>query len=111
MTLSSFYFGPIATVAFGIDRVEKLAGDVNGLVGEGAPVLLIGDPGIAALGDRTDDLVDAILVLKPRVVIPMHYQLPSASFKMLPVTDFTSRFPAAEHTYSAPRRAKNAAAN
>jgi alcohol dehydrogenase class IV len=59
MTLSSFYFGPIATVAFGIDRVEKLAGDVNGLVGEGAPVLLIGDPGIAALGDRTEGILKA----------------------------------------------------
>jgi alcohol dehydrogenase class IV len=59
MTLSSFYFGPIASVAFDIDRLEKLAGDVNGLVGEGAPVLLIGDPGIAALGDRTEAILKA----------------------------------------------------
>jgi alcohol dehydrogenase class IV len=59
MTSSSFYFGPIATVAFGLDRVEKLAGDVNGLVGEGAPVLLIGDPGIAALGDRAEGILKA----------------------------------------------------
>jgi alcohol dehydrogenase class IV len=59
MTLSSFYFGPIATVAFGIDRVEKLAGDVNGFVGEGAPVLLISDPGIAALGDRAEGILKA----------------------------------------------------
>jgi len=59
MTSSSFYFGPIATVAFGLDRVEKLAGDVNGLVGEGAPVLLISDPGIAALGDRAEGILKA----------------------------------------------------
>jgi len=59
MTSSSFYFGPIATVAFGLDRVEKLAGDANGLVGEGAPVLLISDPGIAALGDRAEGILKA----------------------------------------------------
>ena len=59
MTLSSFYFGPIASVAFGIDRLEKLAGDVNGLVGESAPVLLIGDPGIAALGDQAEAILKA----------------------------------------------------
>jgi L-ascorbate metabolism protein UlaG (beta-lactamase superfamily) len=43
-----------------------------------------------------DDLLDAIEALQPRVIIPMHYQLPSATFKMLPVTDFTGRFPAGE---------------
>ncbi len=46
-----------------------------------------------------DDLVDAIQVLQPRVVIPMHYQLPSAMFKMLPVTDFTNRFPPSDVTW------------
>ncbi len=59
MTLSSFYFGPVATVAFGVDRVEKLAGDVNGLAGEGAPVLLISDPGIVTLGDRVEGILGA----------------------------------------------------
>ena len=59
MTISSFYFGPIATVAFGVDRIEKLSGDVSGLVGEGAPVLLISDPGIAALGDRAEGILGA----------------------------------------------------
>jgi|SRR5579859_2323022 len=43
-----------------------------------------------------DDLVDAIEALQPRVIIPMHYQLPSATFKMLPVAEFTGRFPAEE---------------
>ena len=59
MTLPSFYFGPIATVAFGIDRLEKLAGDVTGLVGEGVPVLLISDPGVVPLGDRAEAILKA----------------------------------------------------
>ena len=59
MTLPSFYFGPIATVAFGVDRVEKLAGDVTGLMGDGAAILLIGDPGIAAISDRAEGILRA----------------------------------------------------
>jgi L-ascorbate metabolism protein UlaG (beta-lactamase superfamily) len=41
-----------------------------------------------------DDLCRAIDILKPRLVIPMHYHLPGTRVKMFPVTDFTSRFPA-----------------
>jgi len=41
-----------------------------------------------------DDLMDAIESIQPRVVIPMHYLLPGASFNMLPVTDLASRWPA-----------------
>jgi alcohol dehydrogenase class IV len=52
-----FNFGPIAKVAFGVDRLDKLSGDVSGLVGEGAPVLLICDPGVAALGDRAEAIL------------------------------------------------------
>ena len=41
-----------------------------------------------------DDLMDAIESIQPKVVIPMHYLLPGASFKMLPVTDLAGRWPA-----------------
>ena len=40
-----------------------------------------------------DDLSRAIDILKPRLVIPMHYHLPGTRVKMLPVTEFTHRFP------------------
>lgn len=40
-----------------------------------------------------DDLYQAIEVLKPRLVIPMHYKLPGTRLKMLPITEFTRRFP------------------
>jgi L-ascorbate metabolism protein UlaG (beta-lactamase superfamily) len=40
-----------------------------------------------------DDLCDAINVLQPHIVIPMHYRLSGTRIRMLPVTDFTSRFP------------------
>lgn len=40
-----------------------------------------------------DDLVDALTILHPRVFIPVHYQLPGAIPKMLPITAFTDRFP------------------
>jgi alcohol dehydrogenase class IV len=59
MPISPFYFGPLATVAFGLDRIEKLAGDVAGLAGESAAVLLINDPGIAGLGDRAEAILKA----------------------------------------------------
>jgi L-ascorbate metabolism protein UlaG (beta-lactamase superfamily) len=60
----------------------------------GADVLLVpvGGPPTIDL----DDLVDALQALQSRVVIPMHYQVPNATFKMLPVTDFTNRWPAEE---------------
>lgn len=40
------------------------------------------------------DLADAIRTVKPRVFIPVHYHLPNTKVKMLPVTEFTSLFPA-----------------
>jgi L-ascorbate metabolism protein UlaG (beta-lactamase superfamily) len=40
-----------------------------------------------------DDLCDAIKILRPRLVIPMHYHLPETSVKMLPVSEFANRFP------------------
>jgi L-ascorbate metabolism protein UlaG (beta-lactamase superfamily) len=41
-----------------------------------------------------DDLEQAIRMMQPKVVIPMHYRLPGTRLKMLPVTDLTDRFPA-----------------
>jgi len=55
--IGNFYFGPTAKVAFGVDRLEKLANDVTALAGASAPVLLISDPGIAALGDRAEAIL------------------------------------------------------
>jgi L-ascorbate metabolism protein UlaG (beta-lactamase superfamily) len=43
-----------------------------------------------------DDLVSALNVLQPRLVIPLHYRLPSALPKMLPVQEFTNRFAPAQ---------------
>lgn len=40
------------------------------------------------------DLADAVRVVKPRVMIPVHYHLPNTKIKMLPVTEFTALFPA-----------------
>jgi alcohol dehydrogenase class IV len=55
--LGNFYFGPIGKVAFGVDRIEKLANDAAALAGTGARVLLISDPGVAALGDRAEAIL------------------------------------------------------
>ena len=54
---ANFSFGPTAKVAFGVDRIEKLANDVTALAGEGAAVLLISDPGIVAIGDRAEAIL------------------------------------------------------
>jgi len=40
-----------------------------------------------------EDLWKAIALIRPRVVIPMHYHLPGTKVKMLSVTEFTSHFP------------------
>jgi alcohol dehydrogenase class IV len=59
MILPAFNFGPVTPVAFGVDRVEKLAGDVDRLAGPAAPILLVSDPGIAAIGNRVEGLLAA----------------------------------------------------
>lgn len=41
-----------------------------------------------------DDLATVIRETQPRVVIPMHYHVPGATFKMLPISELTKRFPA-----------------
>ncbi|MCC7354551.1 MAG: MBL fold metallo-hydrolase [Anaerolineae bacterium] len=73
-------------------------GDVGNRLADGQLAALAGIDVLFALagGPPTidlDDLSDAIAVLRPRVIIPMHYRLPGSTFKMLPVTAFTSRFP------------------
>jgi L-ascorbate metabolism protein UlaG (beta-lactamase superfamily) len=60
-----------------------------GLSGTEVLLALTGGPPTLEL----DDLCDAIEVLKPRVVIPMHYQIPGLKGSFLPVTAFTDRFP------------------
>jgi len=39
------------------------------------------------------DLLKVIEIVKPKVVIPMHYRIPGPRFFMLPVTDFTACYP------------------
>jgi L-ascorbate metabolism protein UlaG (beta-lactamase superfamily) len=39
------------------------------------------------------DLASALDILKPRVFIPLHYQIPGATFKMLGIRAFTDLFP------------------
>lgn len=40
-----------------------------------------------------DDLETVISTLKPKQVIPMHFRVPGPRFFMLPVTEFTNRYP------------------
>jgi L-ascorbate metabolism protein UlaG (beta-lactamase superfamily) len=40
-----------------------------------------------------DDLEQAIEEIRPRVVIPMHYQIPKLRLDILPLEAFTSRYP------------------
>lgn len=42
-----------------------------------------------------DDLDAAIQAIQPRVVIPMHYFHPKGRLKILPISDFIARYPAA----------------
>lgn len=47
-----------------------------------------------------EDLVSALKVLQPRVFIPIHYRLPGAIPKMLPVNAFTDQFPKEQVVWS-----------
>lgn len=40
-----------------------------------------------------DDLIDAINVIQPRVIIPMHYDIPGLTGNIFPVNVLTDRFP------------------
>ena len=57
MAIPGFSMVPTARVAFGVDRVEKLAGDVNAVAGEGASVLLVADPGLPKLAERVEGIL------------------------------------------------------
>jgi L-ascorbate metabolism protein UlaG (beta-lactamase superfamily) len=64
------------------EQLEGLAGlDILFALAGGPPTIDI------------DDLVRAINILQPRVVIPMHYRLAGTTLKMLPVTELTHHFP------------------
>ena len=40
-----------------------------------------------------DDLCEAIRVIRPAITIPMHYRLPRLKADLLPINEFTRRFP------------------
>ncbi len=65
------------------------SGQMDALLGTDILLALAGGPPTIEL----DDLGKVIDYIKPRVVIPMHYRIPGPRFFMLPVTDFTSRYP------------------
>jgi L-ascorbate metabolism protein UlaG (beta-lactamase superfamily) len=46
-----------------------------------------------------DDLDVAIQAIQPRVIIPMHYFHPKGRLKILPIDEFTKRYPAEMITY------------
>ncbi|HET6619344.1 MAG TPA: iron-containing alcohol dehydrogenase [Dongiaceae bacterium] len=54
-----FTMSPNPAIACGVDRIEKIAGDVAALAAEGAPVLLVADPGLGNLADRVAGLLKA----------------------------------------------------
>jgi alcohol dehydrogenase class IV len=59
MSLASFTMSPNPAIACGVDRVEKIAGDVAHLAGQGAQVLLVADPGLGNLIERVSGLLKA----------------------------------------------------
>lgn len=90
--------GDNAMYAFSLEGIRVVhMGDVGNrltddqLAALGQPDILLAPTG----GPPTielDDLADAIAALRPRLIIPMHYQLPGSRATMLPVTAFTERF-------------------
>lgn len=46
------------------------------------------------------DLFDALRIIQPRVIIPMHFGIPGSKVAMLPVTEFTRLFPLQDVTWS-----------
>lgn len=71
------------------EHLDALAGNVDVMFA------LTGDNATIAL----DDLDAAIQAIGPRVVIPMHYFVPQGRLKILPVTEFTKRYPAEQVTF------------
>lgn len=103
--------------------IHKTEPDDNGMYCftlEGIRIAHLGDVGnritdeqLAALGENDvwivptggpptidlDDLMDAIAVAKPRVVIPGHFRIPGTESWMLPPTAFTDKFDHANVTW------------
>jgi L-ascorbate metabolism protein UlaG (beta-lactamase superfamily) len=63
-------------------QLERMRGVEVALVPVGGPPTI-----------ELTDLEAALTALQPAVVVPMHYRIPGARPRMLPVTDFTTRFP------------------
>jgi alcohol dehydrogenase class IV len=59
MPHAKFTLSPSPAIACGVDRVDKIAGDVAALAGAGAPVLLVADPGLGNLAERVAGLLRA----------------------------------------------------
>ncbi len=64
---------------------------LDALAGTDILLALAGGPPTIEL----EDLGNVIEIIKPKVVIPMHYRIPGPRFFMLPVTDFTASYPEA----------------
>jgi L-ascorbate metabolism protein UlaG (beta-lactamase superfamily) len=63
---------------------------LDALAGTDVLLALTGGPPTIEL----EDLAKVIEIIKPKIIIPMHYRIPGPRFFMLPVTDFTNRYPA-----------------
>ena len=59
MSLASFTMSPNPAIACGVDRMAQVAKDVAQLAGEGAPVLLVADPGLARIVEHVEGLLKA----------------------------------------------------
>jgi L-ascorbate metabolism protein UlaG (beta-lactamase superfamily) len=62
---------------------------LDALAGTDILLALTGGPPTIEL----EDLCKVIEIVKPKVVIPMHYRMPGLRFFMLPITDFTKCYP------------------
>lgn len=61
---------------------------LDALTGVDVLFVLAGGPPTLEL----DDLREAIDIIHPRIIIPMHYHLPGTKVKMLPISELASRF-------------------
>lgn len=52
MTSAPFFMSPNPPIAFGVGRADQIAQDVENLAGEGASILLVGDPNLPKLLDQ-----------------------------------------------------------
>ena len=57
MAIPSFSMLPNTRIAFGVDRVDKLGGDVAAVAGKEASLLLVADPGLPAIAERVEGIL------------------------------------------------------